>query len=460
MFKFQGYHFLYNNIRNISCDDFFFVTQITLLFLFLLLLILTITYYHLLPMRHRVVVALSGGIDSAVAALLLKNQGYQVEGVFMHNWDAQIEENQSRCNQNHDFIYAQRIASTLQIPLHRINFIREYWQNVFIPTLQGYKTGYTPNPDILCNREIKMGRLLEWAQKNRFEALATGHYGRIVEWKDQKWVAQARSLSKDQSYFLADIPQKCLPHLLLPIGDLFSKDQVRQIATENGLKFLLAKPESMGICFVGKRNKFATFLEQFHSPTIVPVIDVDNGKILGEYKNLVTIGQRIRIGGLSQPLFCVEKRVDQILASFDPQHRWLRPRSIVIKPLNHFEPTIFTLQQQNNQEDCHDYYHDCHYRLDPHHHHHQQNHHYHHHFLSTLSQGELTCAIRSSEKTGIRVANIHLEDGRIKITGEQSFSAPAPGQIAVLYWHPFNNNENRLIIASGTIMETIRETEK
>lgn len=260
----------------------------------------------------RVVVALSGGIDSAVAALLLKRQGHRVEAVFMQNWDARIESKGRHCTVEADFDSAHRVAKSLAIPLHRVNFVRQYWQSVFEEALRGYSRGNTPNPDILCNREIKFGSLLQWCSENGVSHMATGHYAQIVAHQDQFWIGQAADLTKDQSYFLAGVDRSKLSSVLFPVGGMSSKHQVREIALGEGWDFLLSRPESMGICFVGKRRRFAEFLGEFITFKPGAIVQVDNGKVLGQHSGVegYTIGQHLGIGGMPARMFVIKKCLD------------------------------------------------------------------------------------------------------------------------------------------------------
>lgn len=261
--------------------------------------------------KGKVLVAISGGVDSAVATLLLKRKGYKVEGVFMQNWDARIEQpSQQCCSIDKDYSDAVKVASILDIPLKRVNFVREYWQNVFSNLIDGYKKGLTPNPDLMCNKEIKFGSLLKWAKTHDFDLLATGHYARIISQEGRLWIGQAVNIEKDQSYFLANVTESSLDSIIFPLGDIPSKDHVKFMALQNGLGFLLEKPESMGICFVGKRQSFSQFLSDFVEGRPGHIIQQETGKILGTHNGveLYTLGQHLAIGGMPARMFVVEKR--------------------------------------------------------------------------------------------------------------------------------------------------------
>ena len=242
-------------------------------------------------MSMRVIAALSGGVDSAVAALLLRRAGHDVQGLFMHNWD---EDDQGYCTAAEDFQDARRVAAELGIPLHRVDLSHEYRERVFSHFLAEYRAGRTPNPDVLCNREIKFGDCLRHALRLGGARLATGHYARLMDGADGPELHRSEDADKDQTYFLHDVPRERFAHVLLPLGALH-KDEVRQLAREAGLP-VHDKPDSTGICFIGERP-FREFLEQHvaHSPG--PILDADDER-LGEHIGLpfYTLGQRSGIG--------------------------------------------------------------------------------------------------------------------------------------------------------------------
>ena len=255
----------------------------------------------------RVVVGLSGGVDSAVAAWLLREQGHDVHGLFMSNWD----EDDSYCTQAQDFQDAREVCERLRIPLHRVNFAAEYRQRVFDYFLHEYAAGRTPNPDVLCNREIKFGVCLRLAARLGAEWFATGHYARCEQRAEGPVLLKGRDPAKDQSYFLHAVMREDLARVLFPIGDL-SKTEVRRIARDAGLP-VFDKPDSTGICFIGERP-FRDFLQNY-LPAKPGPIESDDGRRIGQHEGLsfYTLGQRsgLEIGGVTgrpeQPWFVAAK---------------------------------------------------------------------------------------------------------------------------------------------------------
>ena len=243
------------------------------------------------PADTAVIVALSGGVDSAVAALLLKEQGFAVQGLFMSNWEESADD--IWCTAAQDFQDARAVAERLGIPLHRVSFAAEYRARVFEHFLAEHRAGRTPNPDVLCNREIKFGAALAYARRLGGARLATGHYARLIESPGGVELHKARDAAKDQSYFLHAVPPSELAQTLMPLGEL-DKRSVRERARRAGLP-VYDKPDSTGICFIGERP-FRDFLERYlpHSPG--PVESPD-GERLGTHCGLAfyTLGQR---GGL------------------------------------------------------------------------------------------------------------------------------------------------------------------
>ncbi len=244
----------------------------------------------------QIIVGMSGGVDSSVTALLLKEQGHHVTGVFMKNWEE--EDAMGFCPASIDMADAQSVCDQLQIELHRINFAEEYWERVFSHFLQEYRAGRTPNPDILCNKEIKFKAFLNYAKQRGADYIATGHYARTYHEGEQFQLLKGLDPSKDQSYFLYLLDQAQLSQSLFPIGDL-SKKTVRQIAHKAGFKNH-EKKDSTGICFIGER-KFKTFLSEYLPAQPGDIVTLE-GKVIGKHDGLIfhTIGQRqgLKIGGL------------------------------------------------------------------------------------------------------------------------------------------------------------------
>ncbi len=261
------------------------------------------------PEKTRVIVGMSGGVDSSVAALLLMQQGYQVEGLFMKNWEEDDET--EYCTARADLADAQSVSDRLGIRLHTANFSAEYWDGVFQHFLDEYQAGRTPNPDILCNREIKFKAFLEYALALGADFIATGHYVRRRQDQGQTLLLKGLDPNKDQSYFLSAVNESCLERSLFPIGDL-EKTQVRAIASAAGL-VTSGKKDSTGICFIGER-KFRDFLQQY-LPALPGDIESVDAELLGRHQGLMyhTYGQRqgLGIGGLrhhsEEPWYVVGK---------------------------------------------------------------------------------------------------------------------------------------------------------
>lgn len=252
---------------------------------------------------------MSGGVDSSVAALLLLQQGYQVEGLFMKNWDE--DDGTEYCTAKDDLADAQSVADKLGIKLHSANFAAEYWDNVFEHFLQEYQAGRTPNPDILCNREIKFKAFLDYALMLGADLIATGHYCRRGETEGKATLLKGLDGNKDQSYFLHAVGHRELDKSLFPVGEL-EKPRVRELASEHELE-THNKKDSTGICFIGER-RFKDFLAQYIPAQPGAIHDLD-GVELGQHQGLMyhTIGQRqgLGIGGLANhddaPWYVVEK---------------------------------------------------------------------------------------------------------------------------------------------------------
>lgn len=260
----------------------------------------------------KIIVGLSGGVDSSVAALILIKQGFKVEALFMKNWEE--DDNDKYCTAEQDLSDAQKVADKLGIKLHTVNFSADYWEDVFEHFLKEHKKGRTPNPDVLCNKKIKFRAFLDYALNLGADKIATGHYARINE-KDRVFqLKTGLDNSKDQSYFLHLLNQKQLSKSLFPLGEI-NKDKVRKIATENG--FVTAdKKDSTGICFIGERN-FSEFLQTYLPKQQGRIID-ENRQFIKHHQGLAfyTIGQRkgLEIGGgfgtSGEPWFVADKHLE------------------------------------------------------------------------------------------------------------------------------------------------------
>ena len=250
--------------------------------------------------RKKVVLGMSGGVDSSVAAILLKEQGYDVIGVFMKNWEEKDEN--GVCMAEEDYKDVIAVAEQLDIPYYSVNFVKEYWDKVFKYFLDEYKKGRTPNPDVMCNKEIKFRAFLDYAMKLGADYVATGHYARIVhEEKDGKiksTMLRGIDDNKDQTYFLYRVTKEALDKTLFPLGEV-TKDVVREMAKERGL-ITASKKDSQGICFVGEVG-IREFLSNYVEPSLGDIVDKKTGKVLGKHDGAIfyTLGQRhgLDIGG-------------------------------------------------------------------------------------------------------------------------------------------------------------------
>ncbi|WP_342268637.1 tRNA 2-thiouridine(34) synthase MnmA [Spiroplasma endosymbiont of Aspidapion aeneum] len=273
--------------------------------------------------KKKVIVGISGGVDSAVSALLLKKQGYDVVGLFMRNWDSNLNNDflgnndlttNDICTQEQDFNDAIEICKQLDIPLNRIDFVKEYWDKVFIYFIKEYEKGRTPNPDILCNKYIKFDLFLEEAMKSfNGDYIAMGHYAGVnFNQKTQEYeLLKGEDDTKDQSYFLCKLNQTMLSKSLFPLAS-YKKRRVREIALENKL-VVSQKKDSTGICFIGERN-FTQFLQNYIPNQNGEIIDIETKAIIGHHIGVMyyTLGQRkgLNLGGQKEPYYVAKKDIE------------------------------------------------------------------------------------------------------------------------------------------------------
>jgi tRNA-uridine 2-sulfurtransferase len=290
----------------------------------------------------QIVVAMSGGVDSSVSAWILKEQGYAVQGLFMKNWEE--DDTESYCSAAEDLKDVEAVCRHLDIPLHSVNFSAEYWEQVFEYFLASYRQGYTPNPDILCNREIKFKVFWEHAKSLGAACMATGHYCQQKYVGEEYFLCKAQDSNKDQSYFLYTLTQAQLARSLFPIGHL-TKPDVRQLAQKIGLPNH-AKKDSVGICFIGER-KFKKFLERY-IPNEPGSIENLEGEMVGQHTGLMyyTIGQRegLGIGGRkntsAEPWYVLDKDLSRkvLLVGQGHQHPYLLTRRLVCHEVHWISP--------------------------------------------------------------------------------------------------------------------------
>lgn len=309
----------------------------------------------------KVVIGMSGGVDSSVAAALLQKDGYEVIGLFMRNWDSTINNDilgnpnldNSICPQEEDYNDAKLVCEKLNIPLHRVDFVKEYWDYVFTYFLDELKLGRTPNPDIMCNRYIKFDMFIKEAQKLGADYIATGHYARYENGKLLRGIDD----NKDQTYFLSQVSKDKFEKVLFPIGNL-KKEEVRKIAEEYGL-ITAKKKDSTGICFIGERN-FKQFLKNYLPNQTGDIIDIETNQKVGEHIGLMyyTIGQRrgLDIGGYKDKMFTVGKDVHKniLYVSFGDENDYLYSTSALITGVNFISdkrPTHCTCKFRYRQKD-------------------------------------------------------------------------------------------------------------
>ena len=279
----------------------------------------------------RVVLGMSGGVDSSVAAHLLKSKGFEVIGVFMKNWD--IVDEQGICQADKEAEDAEYVCNKLQIPFKHVSFVKEYWSEVFNKLVEEYQAGLTPNPDVDCNRFIKFGHFHDYCKENiDCNAIATGHYARtsfgdfLEDFRPNQNVQLLIAMDriKDQTFFLSQVPQEALRSTMFPLGHM-TKDVVKKVAISIGLEKIADKKESMGICFVGKRKSgFQEFLKEYTQEKPGAIIDMETYKEVGEHQgcHLWTLGQGLKIPGKKYKSYVCQKDVEKnlIYVCYGEQH--------------------------------------------------------------------------------------------------------------------------------------------
>ena len=361
----------------------------------------------------KVLVGLSGGVDSAIAAYELKKAGYEVTCCFMRNWDSVLNNdtlgnntlNNDICPQEEDYNDARKVAEKLGLELLRSDYIVEYWNYVFSNFIDEYEKGRTPNPDILCNKYIKFDYFLRFAKEKGFDYIATGHYFKAVEIDGVRHYYKAKDLNKDQSYFLAQVNRNALDQTLFPLADI-NKDEVRRIAHELDLE-IADKKDSTGICFIGERN-FREFLKNYIPMKKGKIIDIDTLEVVGEHDGVYyyTIGQRkgFGVGGNRGPYYCVGKDVKKnilYLTSVDNEE-YLNSDSCLIDDINWIE--------------------------------------------DIPDEMDIQCKFRYRQQDN----DVHLvktDDKSVKLTYPQKIKAVTPGQQAVFY-------KDGMLLGGGVIEDT------
>lgn len=341
----------------------------------------------------KVVIGISGGVDSSVAALLLKEQGYDVIGLFMRNWDSSINNdylgnpdlNNDICPQEKDYNDALEVCKKLDIPLHRIDFVKEYWDYVFTYFLDELKKGRTPNPDVMCNKYIKFDLFVTEAKKLGADYIATGHYAKVIDGQLYK----ASDKNKDQSYFLAYVNKDVFKDVIFPLQDL-TKPEIRNIASNKGL-VTAKKKDSTGICFIGERN-FTKFLENYLPNIPGKIVNIETNEVVGEHIGLMyyTLGQRrgLNLGGFKDKSYVAKKDLENniLYIATGDENKYLYSKEAIIEDFN---------------------------------------------FLTDKRITDCTCKFRYRQPD-IKCHVEYLENNKIKVTYDNA-KAVTPGQFCVLY---------------------------
>jgi len=308
-----------------------------------------------------VVIGMSGGVDSSVAAIKLKEEGYNVIGLFMRNWDSTINNdylgnpdlNNDICPQEKDYNDALEVCNKIGIPLHRVDYVKEYWDNVFTYFLDELNKGRTPNPDVMCNKYIKFDLFYKKAKELGADYIATGHYAKIKDGKLHK----ACDKNKDQSYFLAYVNKDVFKDVIFPLQDI-EKPEVRKIAEKYNL-VTASKKDSTGICFIGERN-FTKFLKNYLPNQPGNIVNIETNEIIGKHNGLMyyTIGQRkgLNLGGSSDKIFVVEKDLKKniLYVAAGNENKYLYTNSAKIIDFNYLtdtKPTTCTCKFRYRQQD-------------------------------------------------------------------------------------------------------------
>lgn len=299
----------------------------------------------------KILLGLSGGVDSAVAAYLLKQQGHDVSCCFMRNWDSALNNDtlgnptlrEDMCPQEKDYLDAKKVAELLHLPLLRVDYIQEYWRDVFMNFVTEYQKGRTPNPDILCNKYIKFAAFRTFAKENGFPNIATGHYFKRTDIGGRVLFKKASYREKDQSYFLAQVSKEALLDSYFPLGD-YTKPQVRSLAQALHLP-IADKKDSTGVCFIGERD-FRKFLQNYIPMKPGNIRDIYSGEIVGRHEGVYyyTLGQRkgFHVGGENGPYYCAGKDIEKnelYLASYKDES-FLYSDSAFISSMNWLEKIV------------------------------------------------------------------------------------------------------------------------
>lgn len=296
----------------------------------------------------KVVIGLSGGVDSAVACYLLKQEGYNVEAIFMQNWDSFInhekyDNQKEKCDAQYEWEDAKRIANILGVKISKVDFIKEYWDYVFTNFIKEYQKGRTPNPDVLCNKYIKFGYFLKYAfEKTKCDFIATGHYADKKINKYGTLLKMAKDRNKDQTYFLCELNEQQISQCLFPLARL-TKKKVRKIANKIGLD-VWNKKDSTGICFIGERN-FKQFMKNYLPEKPGNIVDIDTNEIIGKHDGVVfyTIGQnsKLNLSGMKTKYFVCKKDVDNnilYVCSEKQKTKYLLSKVAIINQFNWINP--------------------------------------------------------------------------------------------------------------------------